>query len=1093
MAILRNLQVKVLLAALIPGLAVMLAVALITIFVYNDAVAELVERRDEEIARVSAARLGDTLDRQTATLEALAADSELWALYEGSPPSALAAAALGSFDGGVALYGADGALAWTSGSHRLEGAAEAFEKVRGSLAPARSVAAEAEASEPRGAIRIAVPVEGRDGEFAGALMGVATLEKTALGEILAEPRGEEPFDGGIAYSLVDSLGRSIYQSAGNPLVYFQPETLSSGGSTRSRAPSGEWVALGVALVPGTGWRVVVQQSLSALEQPIRSFGISLYGLLLLGGALAAGGVWYFIGRALKPIRDLNAGAQRIAGGDFDYPISISASAGDEVRDLAEQFGIMAQSLKRSYADLEERVELRTRELAEAEERVRAVAEENAVMAEIGLVVGSSLDLSLVYERFAEQTKRLIACDATAVISVYPALDEFKMEYISGLDIHERQEGESYPLAGTPTFTAYSTGEPVLSMPRSEDEVAEQFPGLLAAWRQGIKSFLALPLKSQGEVIGVMWVGSREEQAYSSRDAAIAERVASQIVGAIANARLYEEVQRVYAHEQRRAEQFRAIGEMGREITAILDTEELLRKIGEIGRSALDYEASALGIVEDGYLVFSTAANPLLSEPVRISLARGDDARSVPALVAATGSPMIVPDAQAEPRAVSLDGRLDARSAVAVPVFASGRTLGVLHCQSARLNAFDEADRVALQAMAQEIGIAIQNARIFEEERRRNEHMAVINSVALDVSAVLTLSELLPHVVQTVRETFGYYAAAVFLTDDEAEGAVALQAASGADDAPFPQRGSRLKGGIVGHVAASGQPWASGDVSSDPFYTDWDIEGTRTKSELAAPIKQGDVVVGVLDIHSESLNGFDDIDMLVAQMLANQLAVAIENARIFSETRDLAVLEERNRMAREIHDTLAQGFTGIVIQLEAGEEAIGDDDPNDARERIRVAKTLARECLSEARRSVWDLLPEALEQDPLEVIIANDVERFHATQEARARFTLLGARRELPAASRAALMRICQEALTNIRKYARASEVSVTLDYALDSVTLTVRDNGVGFDPESVRLLEGRGGFGITGMRQRARLLNGDVDIASAPGEGAIVRARLPVG
>ena len=90
------------------------------------------------------------------------------------------------------------------------------------------------------------------------------------------------------------------------------------------------------------------------------------------------------------------------------------------------------------------------------------------------------------------------------------------------------------------------------------------------------------------------------------------------------------------------------------------------------------------------------------------------------------------------------------------------------------------------------------------------------------------------------------------------------------------------------------------------------------------------------------------------------------------------------------------------------------------------------------------------------------------------------------------MRICQESLTNIRKYAGATHVGVTLDYGLDEVILAVTDNGVGFDPENIRIGEGQGGFGLTGMRQRARLLRGDVDIVSSPGKGSAVKARIPI-
>ena len=298
-------------------------------------------------------------------------------------------------------------------------------------------------------------------------------------------------------------------------------------------------------------------------------------------------------------------------------------------------------------------------------------------------------------------------------------------------------------------------------------------------------------------------------------------------------------------------------------------------------------------------------------------------------------------------------------------------------------------------------------------------------------------------------------------------------------------------GIMGHVSGTGLPWITGDVDRDPFFSDLGLKNLEIRSELAMPIKQGDAVVGVLDLCSAEVAAFDDTDMLIAQTLANQLAVAIENARIFDETRDMAVLEERNRMAREIHDTLAQGFTSIVIQLEAGEDSL-EGDPEALDEHISAAKGIARECLAEARRSVWNLLPEVLESNPLDVIISDEVDRFATTTDADADFTLLGARKELNAATQAAILRICQESLANIRSHADAKQVHVTLDFGLDAVKLTVSDNGTGFDPEGIRIGGGQGGFGLTGMRQRARLLHGDVDIKSSLGKGTVVEAKIPI-
>lgn len=902
-----------------------------------------------------------------------------------------------------------------------------------------------------------------------------------------------------------------------------------------------------------------------------------------------------------------------------------------------------------------------RPVGEMMEDARGTAEENAAMAEIGRIIGSTLEISAVYDQFAAQTRRIIPSDVIAVMNIYSRRRAFAIAYMSGLSIPNRAPGAEYPLDGTATGQAFDTGSPALFQPDSREDVERDFPGLLASWDRGLRSFIAVPLASRDDIIGILWTSSLSAKAYGPRAVELAGKVASQISGAVANAQLYEETQRFYAQERRRADRFKEIGEVGRRISSIFDAEDLLANLGGLAAESLGYEAVEVGVIEGDELVFHPKANPRLAAAETRSLANGAESRSATAEAARTGRTVIISDIRTEPRYDPERADGGARSSVAAPISAGGKIIGVLHSQSERPNSFDEVDRVALHALAQEMGIAIENARLFQEqqdradffrevaelsssmsstldlddalsrivrtirdafdcyhvgigliegddviykfgagapsdnpsfrfdparlkvgdegltgwvaktgepilapdvsrdpryvamrhlntkselvipirakgevigvldlqsdrlnafdeadlitiqslaneagisienarlfeaERSRNERMAVINAVALNVSSVLTLGELLPHVVQLARETFGYHAVGVFLVD-ETEREIVLEALDSGDSA-VPARGTRIAvggEGIVGYVAGSGLPWMTGDVSNDPRYSDLGIPSAKTKSEMAMPIKQGDLVAGVLDIHSERADAFDDTDMLIAQTLANQLAVAIENARIFDETRDLAVLEERNRMAREIHDTLAQGFTGIVIQLEAGEQAI-ESDMDALRGHVGMAKSLARECLAEARRSVWNLLPQALEENPLDVIIQTEVERFGRTSKADANFTLLGMRRQLPAVTQAALMRICQESLSNIGKYANAGAVDVTLDFALDTVTLTVTDDGAGFDPDAVRIEEGGGGFGIIGMRQRARLLRGDVTITSAPGEGAKVEARIPIG
>lgn len=216
----------------------------------------------------------------------------------------------------------------------------------------------------------------------------------------------------------------------------------------------------------------------------------------------------------------------------------------------------------------------------------------------------------------------------------------------------------------------------------------------------------------------------------------------------------------------------------------------------------------------------------------------------------------------------------------------------------------------------------------------------------------------------------------------------------------------------------------------------------------------------------------------------------ERKRAEKTMRDLAVLEERNRIAREIHDTLAQGFTGVVVQLEAVEQAM-EESPAEVAGHLGSAKSLARESLNEARRSVRALVPGALQQRSLNDVLKDEILRFEASGPEKASLRLSGEKRDLPSNIQAALLRICQESLTNVRRHANATQVNVELGADQETAWLLVEDDGVGFDPNTVKANDGVGGFGLIAMEQRARLLRGSLKVTRRQGQGTRVEARIP--
>jgi signal transduction histidine kinase len=248
------------------------------------------------------------------------------------------------------------------------------------------------------------------------------------------------------------------------------------------------------------------------------------------------------------------------------------------------------------------------------------------------------------------------------------------------------------------------------------------------------------------------------------------------------------------------------------------------------------------------------------------------------------------------------------------------------------------------------------------------------------------------------------------------------------------------------------------------------------------------------------------------------ATLAENAglheQLLTQAREAGAVDERQRMAREIHDTLAQGLAGIITQLQAAEQA--GEDPTGWRRHVQAATTLARESLSEARRSVDALRPEPLETARLSDALAGVAQRWSALHGIAVQVTTTGTVRPMRPETELVLLRTAQEALANVAKHAHATRVVLTLSFMEDQVALDVRDDGTGFDPARLAgdALERRqpalagpyaappdggrarparegGGFGLVAMRQRIEGLSGTLQVESEPGAGTVISACVP--
>src|SRR5881628_17028 len=257
--------------------------------------------------------------------------------------------------------------------------------------------------------------------------------------------------------------------------------------------------------------------------------------------------------------------------------------------------------------------------------------------------------------------------------------------------------------------------------------------------------------------------------------------------------------------------------------------------------------------------------------------------------------------------------------------------------------------------------------------------------------------------------------------------------------------------------------------------------------LFVPMLVAGRVSGFIGIRFTLKRGFRQEEIELTRALAHQATLAMQLTRLSAQSRQSAVMAERNRMARDIHDTLAQGFTGVIVQLEAVEEAMSRNQGMKASGHLDRAGELARESLREARRSVQALRPQALEEKQLSEALKDLIEKMIHGTTVHAKFTLQGKRRKLPPEWETNLLRIGQEVLTNVIRHAHASAFDVQLIFDSREIRLTLRDDGCGFDPQ--RRHEG---FGLQGMRERAEGMGGHLSIESANGKGTMISIVLPL-
>lgn len=371
--------------------------------------------------------------------------------------------------------------------------------------------------------------------------------------------------------------------------------------------------------------------------------------------------------------------------------------------------------------------------------------------------------------------------------------------------------------------------------------------------------------------------------------------------------------------------------------------------------------------------------------------------------------------------------------------------------------------------------------------RRNRELEVLNAIAEGLNASVDLAQSLRTSLSRVTELLDLRTGWVWLLDEETE-------------EPYLAAAQELPPGLAGNPGAMEGPchcldrFRAGELEGAANVVTcsrlrWLREGTAgLRYHASIPLHARGKRLGVMNVASAEWRALSPEELRLLHTVGDMVAVAVERARLYARSAEAGATEERNRLAREIHDTLAQGLSAITLHLETAEALLQGEA-----ERARVEKALstalrtARAGLEEARRSVLDLRAAPLEGRSLPDALAS-LAGSAPPDGPRLRFEAVGGLPPLPSRVEVGLFRIAQEAVANAVRHAEAETVVVRLVGEPHRVVLSVTDDGRGFE----RDVDAAGRFGLVGMRERARLLGGALAVRSAAGAGTRVRVAVPL-
>jgi GAF domain-containing protein len=627
--------------------------------------------------------------------------------------------------------------------------------------------------------------------------------------------------------------------------------------------------------------------------------------------------------------------------------------------------------------------------------------------------------------------------------------------------------------------AARTRKPVLVQSVADDP--RYLPMLKA---HAIRAELAVPIVLGEQLLGVLNIES--EQPISADDAAGVEIIADQLGIAIDNARRYEE-------EQRRTARLELIAHIGQRLAAQLDPDELFATTVQELHNRLGYDHVSLFLVDPAaqdWLEHHAVASDWLDEHAigyRQLITRG-----ILGAAARQRTAELVNDVASDPRYVQFADEDDAVAELAMPILLGRRLLGVLDIASRQR--FGAEDVTAVQVVADQLATAIENARLFAESQRALERTRLLYETSRRINAALSADDVVAAYLEHVAAR-GNYACGVMLYELGEAGQRIARVLRGhwtPRDGLAPSQGSLpyVYDPLVPLLDA-GQTVMIADIRDDTRisadFRDY-LTQSRWRALAMIPLIVHAQRLGLVWLAYSGVHTWSDTDLYPYQVTAALLAAAIDNRRqylLLSERgQQIAVLEERRRLARELHDSVTQSLFSMSLLAQVLPD-LWEIDRAEARAGLVQIRDMTRGALAEMRALLFELRPAALGERSLAHALREHASAF--TQRAGVPIALDVANDvALPEAVEQAFFRIAQEALTNIARHARARQARVTLAGG-PPARLLIADDGQGFQPERIAA----GSFGLQSMRERAAGIGARLEVRSAVGQGAEIVVEWP--